>query len=237
MKLSVIIGLAFFFIIFCTEAQDSSVFKGRLNTKGEFFLDAGKYSLINGDMLYVENNSGKYKYFIPEGEVPQFATLLYPLNKATERYKNFLDIRKDSNKENIEFVCEGEKSEVIEFEKKYLISHDSLLIQIVYELDKISDSIVYAIKIPSGYFSSTVEIIDYQGKSRKLPIKRYLTKGKNIEGVASLALRSKGKKILFSSTDKHPFSIINGKGEDSNYYLLWKAKNTGTIKIKIKIRN
>lgn len=209
-------------------------FAGRLNSKGEFSLDDGKFSLISGDILYVKDTEERCKYLIPEDEIPQFATLLQPLNKPTERKKIFLDIQKNLNRENSEFICEGEKDEVVKFGKKYLISNGGVLIQIVYKLDKTSDSIVYAMKIPTGYFSSKVEIIDYRGKSRNLLVKKELTKGKNIEGIVSLILKGKERKISFSSTDKHYFSIINGKGEDSDYYFLWKAKDTGTIKIKVK---
>ncbi len=193
---------------------------GGLTSKGGFTATAGEALLAMGDFLFVERPGNGIVMSLPEKEIPQFATLLMPLNKATERSEVFLDFRrrKATGKSPAVVSCTGEVPEVVFFEKKVTTDAEAIVLQLVYELEKEDDVLRYSLRLPLA--AQTKDVKSVYAK-RIAPARRHLFAVRTPDGTTT----------LYALTADIPFQK---RVADGHCILLWELRGEGTLKAEIR---
>ena len=196
---------------------------GDLTSKGGFTATAGEVLLVMGDFLYVERPGKGIVMSLPEKEIPQFATLLMPLNKATERNEVFLDFRrrKAAGKSPAVVSCTGEVPDVVFFEKKVTTGPEAISLQISYELEKDGDILRYSLRLPP----TAAQAPNAKPKAAKTAeamqkAKKYLFEIKKVNCSCPYVLTAE--------------SAFQTHMADGYCILVWELRGEGTLKMEIR---
>jgi hypothetical protein len=164
---------------------------------GTMFYDVGKERLVAYDILYVQNADSVYLYKIPEIEIPQFATLLYPTNKATEKREYLVQTGKMTVGETQAVFAKGIRPGIIEFTKNVFFDKNSRVhATLGAQLPDRNLSYGYIVALNADVFDS----LKFQGKTMD---------GKTMDGVFN---------AVFPENEKFgPFASFQASGNGSEF--------------------